>query len=234
MVSGVHQACTAARAQSGRRSLSTLRRVALAAALTLPLGWAVAPPAHANGYGEDSSWQFDTSADKANKALVEDMILRKKGGYYNSFGSTYNTTNNTTIEHQTNCNVSATAAGNSGSNGQDGSASSPNITNTSGITTTSTGNTSGNGLSADGPSGVVYEPNGEPVPVGTVSNNQSNTGTQTSSVNGSSSGSSSGTVSSGGGTNSQVLNSDQSNTAPQSATVTGSTACSLAAGAPLN
>lgn len=222
--------------ETARRARYNPRQMALAAALTLSLGW-IALPAHANGYGEDAPWQFQTSADKANNALVEDLILRKKGGYYDSFHPNYNTTNNnnTTIEHQTNCNVSATSAGNSGTNGLSGSASSPGINNTSSINTTSTGNASSNGFSSTGPSGVVLEPNGEPLPGGSLGNNQTNSGTQTSSVNGSSTGSSSGAVDSGGGTNTQALNSDQSNNgSSQVASVTSSTACSLASGGPLN
>ena len=193
-------------------------------------------PAPAAAAPAPRSWQFDTSADKANKALLEDLILRKKGGYYDAFKNTYNSYNTTNIEHQTNCNVTATSAGNSGNNANDGSASSPIVSNDGTNTASATGNTSSNGLDADGPSGVVLAPNGDPVPVGSVDNNQDNSGAQTAGVDSSSNAISSGAINAGGGQNSQVLNSDQSNNgSTQAANVTNSTACSLAsAGGALN
>lgn len=210
------------------RASSTLRNVALAAAVIGGLAF-TASSAWANGYGESRSWQFDTTADKANKALLEDLILRKKGGYYDAFKNTYNSYNTTNIDHQVNCNVSATSAGNTGNNGMDGSASSPVVTNDGTNTATANGNQSSNGFDADGPSGVVLAPDGNPYPVGSLDSNQDNSGAQTAGVDGSSNAITSGAINSGGGQNSQVLNSDQSNNgSAQTATVTGSTACSLA------
>ena len=53
-----------------------------------------APAALANGWFESRPWQFQTSADRANNALLLDMIERKRGGFYDGFSTTitnYNT-----------------------------------------------------------------------------------------------------------------------------------------------
>ncbi len=36
----------------------------------------------ANNVGENSAWQFQTSADKANQAAIQDMVQRRKAGSY--------------------------------------------------------------------------------------------------------------------------------------------------------
>ena len=188
--------------------------------------------AMANDYGESRAWQFETSADKANKAVLEDMRLRKKGGYYDSFQNIYNTTNTTNIERQVNCNVAATATGNNGNNAMDGSASSPNVNNDGGISSTSTGNTSDNSSSGSDPSGVVLDSDGSPS--GGVDNNQDNSGTQDSDVTDSTVDIATGPINADGGTNNQAINSDQDNGGSQYASITDSTACSLASAGPLN
>lgn len=76
----------------------------------------------ANGLYENRSWQFDTSADKANKAAIADMIERKRGGYYDGFDTNVYNTNTTNIGTQINCNNVADATGNVADNTQDGSA----------------------------------------------------------------------------------------------------------------
>lgn len=191
-------------------------------------------PVHANGFGENAPWQFETSADKANKALVEDLILRKKSGYYDSFKVTYNTTNNYNIGHQTNCTVSATAAGNSGSNSVSGQTSSPSVSNSGSTSADSTGNSSSNGYASQGQSGVVFDPNGSPIPSGTVDNQQDNSGTQTAGVSDSSTSASVGPINAAGGRNDLALNSNQSNGGSQSVSMTGTSACSLASAGVLN
>ena len=42
----------------------------------------MAPAAFANNVGENYAWQFQTSADKVNQAVIQDMIQKKKSGYY--------------------------------------------------------------------------------------------------------------------------------------------------------
>ena len=39
-------------------------------------------PALANNYGESLAWQFKTSTDRANQAVLLDLIAKKRGGYY--------------------------------------------------------------------------------------------------------------------------------------------------------
>ena len=70
----------------------------------------LASPAFANGPCENIGWQFQTSADKVNQAAVQDMIQKRKSGYYAA--PVYNTN----IERQYNCNVAATSQGNQGTN----------------------------------------------------------------------------------------------------------------------
>jgi hypothetical protein len=185
---------------------------ALAAAM-LPCG-----TAYANGYLESRSWQFDTSTDKANKAIVLDIIERKKGGYYDAFQviNTYNYdySTNTNIEKQVNCDVTASAVGNNGSNGM--TANSPTVGNDASIDASTTGNSAQNSTDDAGSS--------------QIGNDQSNQGSSLSSdVTDSSTSASTGSVSVGN--SSQVLNSDQNNTGNQTASVEGSQACAFAAGA---
>jgi hypothetical protein len=218
-----------ARSRRATPSLSMAAAVAVLMAM-----YAYGAPAVANGYGENTSWQFETTADKANKALLEDLILRKKNGYYDSFRATYNYTTNNYIDHQTNCTVSASAAGNSGSNAVSGQASSPGVDNSSSTGANATGNSSSNGYASQGPSGVVLGPDGSPAPNGSVDNQQDNSGTQTAGVSDSSTSASTGPINASGGRNDQALNSDQSNSGSQSVNLSGSTACSLASAGVLN
>jgi hypothetical protein len=68
----------------------------------------------AGGLGEGRPWQFQTSADRANKAAVVDLIEKKRGGYYDGF-NTY-----TYIGTQLNCTNAANATANVADNGQSG------------------------------------------------------------------------------------------------------------------
>lgn len=156
----------------------------------------------ANGYGEDSSWQFETSADQANMAAVQNMIQQKKAGMYQA--PNYNTTNVTNIGKQYNCGVYATSYGNYGTNTQGG-----NSPSTTGASASSSGNSSSSTVGQDGPTTGPIN----------VSAGQSNTGTVNSGVNG-------GTYVSAGGPVNQNLNSRQSNSGRQVASVSNSTACS--------
>lgn len=169
-------------------------------------------PSHANGWLESRSWQFETSADKANKAAVLDMIERKKGGYYDGFSTTVNTYNNTNIGTQINCNNVADATGNIATNSQ--MANSPQVTNTSGVTSSASGNEAQNGTSGSDTTG-----NG-------LGNNQTNSGAVSSDVSGSNSSTSSGALNIGA--SDQDLSNSQTNTGNQNASVNDSTACAMA------
>jgi hypothetical protein len=169
-------------------------------------GWS---PSRANNIGENQGWQFQTPTDQANLAGVQDMIQKKKAGGYGPtsyYSTTTSTTTNSTIGHQTNCSVSASAVGNSGS--ASAIASSPS---TSGASAASFANSNTNSSQPGYNSGAS-----------SLSGTQSNLGTLGSTVNGS-------TAATAQGRNYQALNSNQSNTATQNATINGSAACAYGA-----
>lgn len=190
------------------------RRIAppLLAGLTCWVLMLTAGSAGANGWYESRSWQFDTSADKANKAAVLDMIERKKGGYYDGFSTTVNNYNNTNIGTQINCNNVADATGNEAGNSQ--VANSPNVNNSSGIDSNASGNEANNEV---GGSGKGSGSSG-------AGNDQTNTGNVDSNVSDSNSSSSSGPINSG--TSRQGLHNHQDNSGNQYASVDG-TACDM-------
>jgi hypothetical protein len=149
-------------------------------------------PALANNLGENGAWQFKTAADRANQAVVLDLIEKRRGGYYAA--PIYNTT----IAHQYNCSISAVATANS--SGQSSVANSPTV---SGADASATGNANtASGTSDRGgtdlgsqqtntgtvASGVVGST--DSVSGGTawqaLNSSQSNSGNQTASVQGSS------------------------------------------------
>ena len=145
----------------------------------------------ANNVGENYAWQFDTTADKVNKAAIADMIEKKKSGYYAP--PVYNTT----IERQYNCSIASTATGNEGTN-----TNLANSPTTSGPSADATGNSSSSdidgwksdnqalndqtnsghvGASVDG--SVSAHVSGSPNQA--LNSDQDNTGDQTASVDGS-------------------------------------------------
>ncbi len=172
-----------------------------------------ASPAIANGYGEDGSWQFQTSADMANLAAVQSLIQQKKGHMFQpaSTNNLYNT--NTTIQHQTNCSVTSTAVGNTGTNGIGG-----NSSTSQGATASSTGNLSTSSLTGQSAAGTP----------GTLTNTPNNSGQIGSTA------ANDGTTSSTSGNLNQALNSSQTNSAPQTSTQTGNTACLVSGSGTLN
>jgi hypothetical protein len=183
-------------------------RAAVMSAVLLA-GFAAWSPSHANNYGDDGGWQFQSTTDQGNMAAIQGMIQQKRAGGYGPASYTSTNTNNsatTNIGHQTNCSVTASAIGNSGSTSA--AASSPS---TSGASAASLANSNTNS-SAPGYNG------GTSAQTGT----QSNSGTLGSTVNGSTN------VTAQGG-NYQVLNSTQTNKAMQTANITGSTACAYGA-----
>lgn len=153
--------------------------------------------AQANNVSENMAWQFQTTADKVNLAFLEDMRQKKNSDYYSA--PIYNTT----IDRQYNCNVSATAQGNQGTNSN--SANSPA---TNGAVTRATGNSNDTDVGGLGAADAASD--------------QSNNGQVDASTNGS-------TVTNVRGRAQQALNSDQFNSGNQSASVEGATACQFAA-----
>lgn len=184
------------------------------------LGLVTAQMAWANGYGESGSWGFQTNQDRVNKAIVTDMIEKKKNGYYNAIRSTYNY--NTYIDKQVNCTLSAVTTGTSGSSSTQASTSSPVLNSTGTTSTSAAANSASNGLSQSGLTGVFSS---DTSPPGSISSGQSNSGVLNSTVSGSSNSASTGQVMAGGGITDQVLNSQQTNSGVLTSSISASTAC---------
>ncbi len=87
----------------------------------------------ANGAGESAAWQFQSRADKVSQAVVQDMIQKRRTGYYTAPVYTTN------IDKQINCNQSSNATGNQSSLGA--TALSPS---SSGAKSDATGNANSN------------------------------------------------------------------------------------------
>lgn len=155
--------------------------------------------AAANNVGENVAWQFQTSADKVNQAAVQDMLQKRRSGYYAAPVYT------TIIDRQYNCNVNATAQGNDGTN-----STVANSPSNSGAAANATGND--NTTQIRGGSGADIDNAAA----------QANSGAVGSYVHGS-------TSTNVAGWSSQALNSNQSNTGNQSAQVSGSSACAFGA-----
>lgn len=167
-------------------------------AISIALCLGLSCPALANNVGENHSWRFQTTADKVNQAAVQDMIRKRKGGYYSAPVYTTN------IDRQYNCNVTASAQGNQGTN-----ATTANSPTTDGAKSDATGNANSSnvtgGFGADGG----------------ADSDQNNSGAVGSSVWG-------GTSTNVNGWATQALNSKQTNSGDQSANVSGSTGCKFA------
>jgi predicted DNA-binding WGR domain protein len=159
----------------------------------------VSAPTHANGLGENYSWQFQTQADRANRAFIEDMRQKRNSGYYAP--PVYNTT----IERQYNCNVSSTSTGNSGTNS----------------TLAATPSTGGNSGSALGNNSQTAVDQAGLTATANLTEEQNNKGRVETNVRGN--------VSSNVEDNTtwQALNSDQQNTGNQTASIDSSTACAF-------
>lgn len=185
---------------------------AAAAGLGCSMIFAALAPAHANGWLESRPWQFQTSADRANNAVVLDLIERKKGGYYDGFSTTVNNYSNTNIGTQVNCSNVAEATGNWASNSQ--TANSPNVNNSSGVDSSATGNEASNAIDGGGKGSGTSG----------AGANQDNSGNVGSNVSDSNSSSSSGPINSG--TSQLDLDNDQRNSGNQYASVDG-TACDM-------
>lgn len=124
-----------------------------AAVIALLSGIAHSPAALANNLGENGAWQFRTSADRANLAVIADLIAKRQSGYYQA--PVYNTT----IERQYNCGITSTATGNADS--QTAIANSPSVT---GATSSANANVSDTAVSTGvGASAGTDQANSGPV-----------------------------------------------------------------------
>ena len=101
---------------------------------------ALAPDASANGLRENASWQFQTSADRANKTVVRQAIEQKRANFFrnvNNYDIDYNI-----ARDYVNCNVSSRSTGNEGSVAQDAPIGSPRIAVTPAVNADTLGNRS--------------------------------------------------------------------------------------------
>ena len=175
-----------------------------AALFALPVLFSL--PSMANGLYENRPWQFETQADKANKAIVNDLIGRKKGGFYDAFGPAQNTLYNM------DCYITASSTANESTSAMDARASSPDPSPGSNQTADSTANEALNAGGGGGP----------------LNNDQSNSGTQNSNLSDNTA--VVGDIDASGGTTNQALNNSQVNQGDQHASVNESTACNFSQG----
>lgn len=142
----------------------------------------------ANNVGENAGWQFHTTADKVNRAAVEDMRQKKQSGYYAA--PVYNTF----IDRQYNCNVSSLAAGSQGTstavgNSPTSSGHSTSALGNSDTATLNTGDSAGTINGTQKNSGAVRAGSSGEVETivdgntyQTLNNTQDNSGSQTATV----------------------------------------------------
>lgn len=185
------------------------RRIVPRGVSVLALVAAFAPSvSDANGFGENRAWQFRTPGERASLAAVADVIEKKKGGYYDGFETIVYSTTNTNIGTQINCNTVADANANTADNSQSG-----NLVDVRSDAAAGT-----ESIANRGESNSNVDP-------GSLTSEQSNSGTISSSVSDSPVSSGTGNVSNGS-TNSDMLN-DQSNSGNQLATIQDSTTCDM-------
>lgn len=159
-------------------------------------------PAHANGVAENTAWQFQTTAEMANQAYIEEMRKKNANGAYSAPQYNYyiDTQNNF------NCSNQASSSGNGGTNTATANTPASNGANGSalGNQTSSTGSTQG--LTGD----VI------------LNSGQDNSAPVLTTVTGDSFADASNNFST------QALNTIQTNTGLQDASVNGSNGCSFA------
>lgn len=158
--------------------------------------------AHANGVGENAAWQFQTTAEMANQAYIEELRKKNANGAYQAPQYNYyiDTQNNF------NCSNSASSSGNGGTNSATANTPASNGANGSAL-----GNQNASTGSTQGWTGDVV-----------LNSGQDNSGPVVTSVTGDSFADASNNFSH------QALNTIQTNTGLQDASVNGSNGCSFA------
>jgi hypothetical protein len=179
---------------------NTMKTALIASAALAAL--AVPFPATANNVGENGAWQFQTPAEVANRAYVEDMRLKRIGGTYQA--PQYTTYVDT--QNSYNCSNNASSSGNGGTN-----SATANTPNSYGANGSATGNSSAQTTSS-------LQRAFNPV----LNNGQENLGSVFAGVTGDSVAGASGNLSD------QVLNTLQHNWGVQDASVNGAKACAFA------
>ena len=183
-------------ARLATRNKSIAGRIRCVTTLVVGSAIAIVQPALANNVGENGAWQFETTADKANRAYLEDMRQKKQSGYYAA--PVYNTY----IDKQYNCSVSSLATGSQGTSTAIG-----NSPTSTGHSTNSIGNTDTTNLNP----GIGQQ-------TSAVTGTQGNTGEVSASASGE-------VETSVNGNTYQTLNTNQQNSGSQSAQVSASNAC---------
>ena len=201
--------------QSARLAGTALRAVVVLAGC-----FALTPAASANEPGSNLGWQFQGAAARSVGVSTLDLMSRQNGGYYKQWQNTYNTDNWTTTIFgggQTNCTLSTSSIGNTGSPTGYSSNASPSVASSPSTSAYAAGNqssgtTTGAGGTLTAPLNTVQDSYRSPVGA-SVSGTVSSAGV--------------GRLNSGTSTSSQVLNNNQSNTSsPTSSSVSNSSACS--------
>lgn len=160
----------------------------------------MAGSASANGVGENASWQFQTTAEMANRAYLEDLRRKQQSGFYNA--PIYYIEN----QNNFNCSNAANASGNGGSN-----SATANTPSSTGPTSSAIGSQNTSSVSS------MQNPNST-----VLNSGQENWGFVTSGVNGDS------VASAAGNLTRQALNTYQANGGIQDASINGSSACAFA------
>lgn len=138
------------------------------------------------------TWQFSSSTDRLNKANVAAAISRERAGAFGPGDTkiTYDVKGNLN-----NCNLNATAIGNTGSNTQDAPVGSPDVTLGSSVDSGATGSSADNSLTGgdtsasnaaggmvDSAKGIGDTTTQDPTNSTALNNTQANTGSQLSTV----------------------------------------------------
>ena len=176
----------------GGPTFATGRCMTLWIGLWIGIGMVPVGQAQANGLGTSAGWQFGTTSDAANKAGIAATISKERAGNYGP-GDTnidYNVAGN-----MNNCNLNATAIGNTGTNTQDAPIGSPTLDLGSSVDSGATGNTAtnatngGDGIATNTAGGMVESASGigdtttqSPTTSTALNSTQANTGAQLSTV----------------------------------------------------
>lgn len=158
-------------------------------------------PALANGVGENAAWQFQSTAEMANLAYIEEIRRKNQSGAYNSPTYTYNIA----TQNNFSCSNAANSSGNGGT-----TTASANTPNANGASGSALGNQTTASESAQGLTGDVV-----------LNSGQDNSGPALATVTGDSYADASNNLSR------QVLNTIQDNSGLQDASINGSNGCSF-------
>lgn len=194
-------------------------------ALVAILATGLCGPAIANGFGENRPWQFASPSERNARASTLDLMERKKGGYYDGFGTeifneNYNCTGNAPsalANESVQLAEAQTSSPETGSTAETDSRATGNEADTENTVHT-TGHRSGRGHGHSG--------SHDQAPLNTSSNSQTNEGNVNSAAN-SSVDNRVGDIDASGGESNQAQNSDQVNSGTVLADGSGNVGCNF-------